>query len=161
MVFGIVIPHVTGLEVFVHQFSDLNSYQAVVDGYIEPVSIPEAGLTIFANEEGKVRNLPINRRATCLWWLLSRSARGNDVLVGDVAIVGSRGGSGSTSDVSPDFIELLLETPSYRVEVRTVAEPNDWYGNQARFDTFFEAAIYGINLAERWTQVCDIRVVAA
>jgi hypothetical protein len=43
-------------------------------------------LTIYANEEGKVHNLPVNRRATCMWWLLSPTVRGSDVLVGDVVI---------------------------------------------------------------------------
>lgn len=161
MVTGIVIPHETRLEVFTHEFTDLTSYQAAVGGYIEPITIQHPRMTLFANEEGKVQNLPVNRRATCLWWLLSPEARGNDILVGDVALVGSRGGSGSTVDLSPDFIELLLETPRYQVEVQTITEPKEWYGNQAQFDTYFEAAVYGINLAERWTQVRDIRVVAA
>jgi hypothetical protein len=161
MVTGIVIPHETRLEVFIHEFTDLSSYQAAVGGYIEPITVQHPRMTLFANEEGKVQNLPVNRRATWLWWLLSPEARGNDILVGDVALVGSRGGSGSTTDLSPDFIELLLETVRYEVEVRTVAEPKKWYGSHALFDTYFEAAIYGINLADRWTQVCDIRVVAA
>lgn len=161
MVTGIVIPHETRLEVFAHEFSDLASYQAAVGGYIEPISIQLPRMTVFANEEGKVQNLPVNRRATCLWWLLSPAARGSDILVGDIALVGSRGGPGSTTDLPTDFLSLLLGTQSYKVEVRTATEPTGWYGNQARFDTFFEAAIYGINLAERWTQVCDVRVVAA
>ena len=161
MVTGIVIPHETRLEVFAHEFSDLTSYQAAVGGYIEPITIQRPRMTLFANEEGKVRNLPVNRRATCLWWLLSPEARGNDILVGDVALVGSRAGSGSTTDLPADFLDLLLAVQSFKIEVRTVSEPKEWHGNQARFDTFFEAAIYGINLAERWTQVRDIRVVAA
>ena len=160
MVTGIVIPHETRLEIFTHEFSDLASYQAAVGGYIEPVTIERPRMTIFANEEGKVQQLPINRRATYLWWLHSPSVRGHDILVGDVALIGSRGGAGSTTSLPADFIELLLETASYRIEVRTITEPKDWYGNQARFETYFEAGIYAINLAERWSQVRDVRVVA-
>ncbi len=161
MVTGIVIPHETRLEIFTHEFSDLASYQTAVGGYIEPVTIERPRMTLFANEEGKVRQLPINRRATCLWWLLSPDVRGHDILVGDVALIGSRGGAGSTIDLPVDFIELLLETRSYKIEARTVADPKDWYGSQARFETYFEAGTYGSDLAARWTQVRDIRVVAA
>jgi hypothetical protein len=87
----------------------------------------------------------------------------NDILVGDVALVGSRAGSGSMTDLPIDFLSLLLATQRYRIEIRTVAEPKEWYGNQARFDTFFQATIYGVDLADRdrWTEVCDVRVVAA
>lgn len=161
MVTGIVIPHETRLEIFTHEFSDLASYQAAVGGYIEPVTIERPRMTIFANEEGKVRQLPINRRATYLWWLHSPSVRGHDMLVGDVALIGSRGGAGSTISLPADFIELLLETASYKIEVRTADEPKSWYSNQREFDTYFEAAIYALNLLERWTQVRDVRVVAA
>ena len=161
MVTGIVIPHETRLEIFTHEFSDLASCQAAVGGHIEPISIERPRMTLFANEEGKVRQLPVNRRATCLWWIQSPRARGNDILVGDVALVGSRGGAGSSTDLPADFIKLLLETASYKIEVQTVSEPKDWCGNQARFETYFEAGLYAINLAKRSTQVHDIRVVAA
>jgi hypothetical protein len=115
---------------------------------------------MYANEEGKVRQLPVNRRATCLWWLLHPEMRGRDILVGDVALVGSRGRPSSTTDLPSEFIELLLETKSYRIEVQTITEPKGWYGNQARFETYFEAGIYAINLAERWIQVGNVRVIA-
>ena len=161
MVTGIVIPHETRLEIFTHEFTGLTSYQAAVGGYIEPVTIEQPRMTIFANEEGTVHQLPINRRATCLWWLLSPSARGHDILVGDIALVGSRGGARSTTDLPSDFVELLFETKHYKIEVQPVTEPKAWFGNQARFETYFEAAIYALDLQERWTQICDVRVVAA
>ena len=161
MVTGIVIPHETRLEIFTNEFSDLASYQAAVGGYIEPVYLEQVHLTIFANEEGKVQQLPINRRATYLWWLHSPSVRGHDILVGDVALIGSRGGAGSTTSLPADFIELLLKTASYKIEVRTADEPKSWYSNQREFDNYFEATIYALNLLERWSQVRDIRVVSA
>ncbi len=161
MVTGIVIPHETRLEVFTQEFTDLTSYQAAVGGYIEPITIQHPPMTLFANEEGKVRNLPVNRSATCLWWLLSPEARGNDILVGNVVLVGTCAASGSTIDVPAEFLYLLMSAQSLKVEVRTISEPTEWCGNEARFDTFFEAAFYGIDLAKRWTRVCDIRVVAA
>jgi hypothetical protein len=112
MVFGIVIPHETRLEVFVKTFTDLASYRAAVGGYIEPISIQRPRMTLFANEEGKVRNLPVNRRATCLWWLLCPEARGVEILVGDVALVGSRSGSGRRTSSGPEqFTRSLFVQP--------------------------------------------------
>ena len=104
--------------------------------------------------------MEIQRYNFTLWWLHSPGVRGHDILVGDVALIGSRGGAGSTTSLPADFIELLLETANYKIEVRTITEPKDWYGNQARFETYFEAGIYAINLVERWSQVQDVRVVA-
>ena len=76
-----------------------------------------------------------------------------------MALVGSRGGTGSTTDLPRYFVELLLRTPRYKIEVQTASEPKAWFGNSARFGTYFEASIYAINLAERWIQVRDVRVV--
>ena len=160
MVTGIVIPHETRLEIFTHEFSDLASYQAAVGGYIEPVTIERPRMTIFANEEGKVYKLPINRRATRLWWLLSPTVRGLDMLVGDIVLIGSHRGRGSTNDVPQSFMQLLMKTRSYKIEVQTVEDPA-WYGNENSFDNYFEAAIYALNLLERWTTATDVRVVEA
>ena len=152
---------VAGLALPTSATRHLASYQTAVGGYIEPVTVERPRMTIFANEEGKVRQLPINCRATCRWWMQSPRARGNDLLAGDVALVGSRGGAGATTDLPRGFIELLLATPRYKIEVQTDAEPKDWFDNQMRFKNYFEACRYGFKLAERWIQVRDIRVVAA
>ena len=57
-------------------------------------------------------------------------------------------------------MQLLMETRSYKIEVQTVEDPA-WYGNENSFDNYFEAAIYALNLLERWSQVRDVRIVAA
>lgn len=161
MVTGIVIPHETNIQVFAHEFTGLTSYQTAVGGYIEPVQIEHPPMTIFANEEGKMQRLPVNRRATCLWWLLSPSARGQDVLVGDIALVGTLANRSSEIDLPPEFVGLLTRTANFKIEVQTEFEPWNWLSNQARFASYFDAAIYAINLAGRWTQIRDIRVVEA
>lgn len=161
MVTGIVIPHETRVAVFEHQFGVLADYQAAVGGYIEPIYVAAAQLTIFANEEGKVRQLPVNRRATCMWWLLRPDMRGVDVLVGDVALIGSKRGHGSSTELPADLTKLILHTSQFRVEVRTVGDPAHWYEDGDYFEDYFEAAIMAINLQERWTQICEVRVTAA
>ena len=60
MVIGIVIPHEIRVAFFAHQFGALEDYQAAVGGYVEPVYLADARLTIYVNEEGKVRQLPVS-----------------------------------------------------------------------------------------------------
>jgi hypothetical protein len=63
----------------------LDEWQRLVDGYIEMVTLPD-GRVFVVNEEGKLRGLPMNRRATALWYEAVPAARGVDVLVGDVVL---------------------------------------------------------------------------
>lgn len=41
----------------------------------------------FCNEEGKLRELPLNGMATIQWYTDTPSMRGRDVLVGDVIVI--------------------------------------------------------------------------
>jgi hypothetical protein len=67
----------------------LEELQAAVGGYIEGVNITKydgEDAVAFCNEEGKLKRLPMNQKATRAW----RDALGfepGDILVGDVAIV--------------------------------------------------------------------------
>lgn len=68
----------------------LDELQKWVGGYIEAVPYWEAHLgkpaVVYCNEEGKLDGLPLNQRATGLWWsVLGQPV--DDVLVGDVVIV--------------------------------------------------------------------------
>jgi hypothetical protein len=161
MITGIVIPHDAASPITEEPFDGLADYQKAVGGYVELVHISEPKLTIYANEEGKVYGLPINRRATCMWWLLAPESRGLDLLVGNVVVIGAQRGPNSSTEVSPDFRGLLLETTIYKVELRTVQSKTRWFSNEIHFNTYFEAAIYAIDLMERWSAVRDIRVIPA
>ena len=44
----------------------LKAAQAFVGGYVEMITFPNDDILIF-NEEGKLRNLPLNPEATALW----------------------------------------------------------------------------------------------
>lgn len=48
------------------EFAMLDAYQAAVDGWIEAVDVPNLGITIYVNEEGVLRHLPFNPRASIL-----------------------------------------------------------------------------------------------
>lgn len=70
--------------------NDLEMLQSMVDGPIELLPLSDTA-EIVCNEEGKLRNLPANRRIT------------NDVLAGRFIIVGNHGGEHFTSITSEDI----------------------------------------------------------
>ena len=156
---GIVIPHDADEPLRIMQFTKLEDYQNAVGGWIEFVQIESPRLDIIANEEGKVHGLPINKRATVMWWLLVPELNRVDALVGDIILTGARGSA--QVDVPEDFRTLLLDTASYKYEVQAYGEAGHWSGNAMRFESYFEAAVNGLNLKERWTAAEKIRVVAA
>jgi hypothetical protein len=77
--------------------------QRAVGGYIEAVAFED--LILYCNEEGKIRGLPANARATALWHHLAGGPTG-DVLMGDVLVVG-RDATPDTIGLRPDQIESI------------------------------------------------------
>ena len=71
---------------------DLQELHNILGGYIEPVPHwewhNEQPCVVWCNEEGKLRDLPVNDRATLMWWnVLGGKPPGGDYLVGNVVIV--------------------------------------------------------------------------
>jgi len=60
--------------------NDLSFFQSIVGGYIEGISVTE-NVTMYCNEEGKIKKLPINNLAT--WYVKSRR-QFDDYICGDV-----------------------------------------------------------------------------
>ena len=82
----------------------LELFHNAVDGYIEAVSLPD-GLLMYANEEGLLRQLPANPKAT----LLVHMCRGPfPTLVGDVIVVGFDG-SPDAVGIDDKWIPMLSE----------------------------------------------------
>jgi hypothetical protein len=140
---------------------DLSGMQAAVGGFIEVVDLGPLTASLIVNEEGKLMKLPINRRATLLFWLLFPSIRGRDVIAGDAIIVGHPDNQGNTTDAPKEVVDLLFETKSYKAEFQTYDDPNKFNGNMRRFEDYFEAANYALLKAQSWTSVERTRVVAA
>ena len=79
---NVVLLHTNGDEETV-QISDLEEMQALVGGYIEMLRAASADYCMVINEEGKLKNLPINEIATAMAredFLIFP----NDVVVGNV-----------------------------------------------------------------------------
>jgi hypothetical protein len=91
----IIIPADDAQEIRVREAEKaprLQELQDICDGYIEAVPhwVEHEGMrcVVYCNEEGKMRDLPLNRRATLLWYA-ALGTPVDDVLCGDIAIVAS------------------------------------------------------------------------
>lgn len=105
---AILIPVEGDVEAMEYDRKDgLKTLQDAVGGWIEAVEA-DSQTTLWINEEGKLEGLPINKRATLLWWTLMPAARGYDVLVGDVVVTGGTDSHGNTLSVVKRVKEMLL-----------------------------------------------------
>ncbi|GAA3322680.1 DUF3846 domain-containing protein [Paeniglutamicibacter sulfureus] len=110
MVKGIFFPAGEQYDIEVRKYEKLIDYQGDVDGLIEASDIARPDATIFSNEEGLLRRLDINRRASLVLWLHNSRNRGHTALRGDVVIIGRPDADGATQDVPDELIELLFNT---------------------------------------------------
>lgn len=79
----------------------------LVGGWLEVLNLPtEPASHLYCNEDGKVRDLPINMPATALATFLGWHPRAGDVLRGTVVFLGNGGGhSGEEADVPAVVVE--------------------------------------------------------
>lgn len=144
---------ITELEVF-----KLEDYQAAVGGWIEPVDVPDLGVTIYVHEEGLIMRLPFNSRVTFLWWHFVPEARQKAMLVGPALVVGLPDRNGESTDIPAPVVEMIGRPGLWRVELKTHGDPK-WYRNQATYTDYFEAVVWAMVTLERWAQAEDTRVV--
>lgn len=144
---------ITALEVF-----DLQDYQAAVGGWIEPVDLPELGITIYVHEEGLVLGLPFNPRTSFLWWFYVPTARQKAMRVGPALVVELPDRNGDSTDIPAHVAEMLAGTGLWQVEAH-VPGIEEWYRSLETHGDYFEALVYAMVLMERWAEVDDVRVV--
>jgi hypothetical protein len=89
---------------------DLRAMQAAVGGYIELIRLSE-NLLMYVNEEGMLRNMPHNPRATALLVTFAQMQEtflplGGDDLRGDVFLIGDDGGP-DNAPIPEQWVEWL------------------------------------------------------
>jgi hypothetical protein len=154
---GIVIPVDMDAPLQLREFTRLEDYQAAVGGYIEPIDLAELNSTLYLNEEGKPRGLTFNPRATFFWWFWQPTARNTDMLYGDAVLIGIPDEDGETTAVPTALSQVLLHDGKFKVMVKTFGDPK-WYTNQLEIDDYFEAAVWGMMLLERWANAEKVRI---
>ena len=158
MVQGIVIPAEAEKPLEQHEFASLEDYQAAVGGWIEAVDLLDLGVTIYVNEEGLMRHMPFNSRASFLWWYHVPAARQKTMLVGDAVLVGLPDRNGDSIDLASEVRDRLLSPSRYRVEVR-LAGASEWRRNPASFPDYLEALVWAMVLLERVPGAIVVRVL--
>ena len=138
MVQGIIIPADNTAPLTASRLDSLENYMRAVGGWIEAVDIPDLGVTLYVNEEGLIRDLPFNRRATFLWRFHVRQAR-NARLVGDVAVVGLTDDEGENTELPSDLRRRLLKPGVYRVRTREQGKTR-WHEEPIDRDDYLERA---------------------
>ncbi len=146
MVQGIIIPAANTAPLRTQSLDSMEDYQQAVGGWFEAVDIPDLGVTMYVNEEGLIRDLPFNRRATFLWRFHVPQAR--DVrLVGDVAVVGLTDDESESTDLPIELGRRLLEPGVYRVRTREVGQAQ-WHEEPIDRDDYLETVIWAALLLE-------------
>jgi hypothetical protein len=138
--------------------TDLNAYQALVGGPIESIDLENPSASLYLNEEGKLRRLPHNVRATHILWAHNERLRLRDRVVGDAFIAGPVDRRAANTAVPRFYVDLLLPVERFRVEVLARGE-HRWAANKLEFDTRELAFAYANDLWQRWTLADKLRVV--
>lgn len=118
MVTGVHVPARITHPVAVREFNDLADYQAGVGGMIEAVDLRLIDVTMYVNEEGLMRGLEFNPRATMLWWYWVPAARQKAMLAGDVVLVGWQDGEGNSTDLPEQMLAIFTRSEAFRIEVQ-------------------------------------------
>lgn len=141
---AIIIPASQDEMITVADLIDITQYQDVVGGYVEPIPFDDEGNTLFVNEEGKLRHLQLNVRASLLWHVSIAPNAMHEVLCGDVALVGPHDQDGKILDLAGSLIDLLLATPLYAVEFHPKRD-GAWTRIGPTFDDYFVASMWGLS----------------
>lgn len=157
MVKGLFVPIGDIAPIEPREFNGLDDYQSAVGGWIEPVDSPSLGVTIYVNEEGLIRQLPLNARATFLWWFHVPAARQKAILVGDAVIVGLPDSRGDSTDVPEAVLNLTASGRRWRIEYLTDSDAR-WRQGDVGHDDVWEAMVWGMMLLERSPEVKNVRL---
>lgn len=144
------------MAVEVREFEGLAHYQEAVGGWIEPIEIPALGICLYLNEEGRLRKLPFNPRATFLAWFHLPELRQRVMLFGAAVIVGAADEQGETTDVPGDIEHVLDPGAQFSLEVR-VGSASEWHRHPGALG-YFDAAVLAMVVAERSPLPTEIRI---
>jgi hypothetical protein len=158
---GIVIPVSESEPIVRRDFGEFTDYQEVIGGYFQPVELLTPEATIYVDDEGKLKGLEVNRRATLLVWMHNPAFRERDVICGPAVLIGAPDDEGDTQDVPQSLDDLLFDTLAYKVEVQTVDNKDAWNTNSKRYTDWVEAYNAALRLAASWMAVEQVRVVPA
>lgn len=158
---GIVIPadEEQPIKLVEVEGGNYREFQKHVGGNFDAINIERPEASIFIHDEGKIIGLPLNRRASVVLWVHNKRFRHVDAIMGDALLIGAPDDVGDTQGIPEELINLFLETDEWKYEVQ-VYDEQGWHGNQITFNEVFDAYDDALVLADRWSKVEEIRIVA-
>lgn len=88
---------------------DYRLIQGLIGGLFDVVEVPDHDASFFVDDEGLIKCLPVNNRATFLVWELWFQAHVNTViLVGNVLVLGKPDEEGNTTSAPQELIDEVL-----------------------------------------------------
>jgi hypothetical protein len=147
MVRGVLIPAADSHDLTAYEAVELEDYQRAVGGGIEAVDLPPFDSTLFVNEEGLLRGLPFNRRATFLWWFHVPSVRNQARLVGDALLVGLPDEAGEMTDLPDGALRSLLSDELWGLELRD-GPTEAWSRDPSGEQSYIEAVVWSVLVSE-------------
>jgi hypothetical protein len=142
----IVIPHNKELPLTKTEFVSVDDFEMAIGGRVEHIYLRRQSLLIYTSQSGKARHMPVNKRATALWWLLDQENTGQATIVGDVVIVGTLGRN-FAADIPPEFVDLVMKARKYKVFVAVTSQASNWLEIPDKFDDYFDAALCAVKVA--------------
>lgn len=179
MVTAVFIPADTDLDMEVREVEQVEDLQSAVGGWFEPIDVHFLGLTIYVNEEGRVRRMPFNARASFLWWY---HAPNQDLamLMGDAIVVGKPNKAGDDTSVPTDLVERFTKEQQFalmlRIDGESVSLSNPasklasivqpmihgdpgWVLSAVCYDDYWSALVWAQVLLERWPDTLGSKVL--
>ncbi|MGW6120471.1 DUF3846 domain-containing protein [Nocardia sp. NPDC055165] len=160
---GIVIPsnhEVSPTRVEIDR-GDIRKFQEIVGGRFEAVDTISPPATMWLNDEGLINGLPMNHRSTMFVWAGDSDLRNLQWYCGDVLITGLPDADGNATSVPDELLKLVFEYQVFKTQVQTFGDPDEWAGNNMLFTSYWIALATVVDLALRWTQVKEVRVIKA
>lgn len=158
---GVVIPADEGQPIYTEEFQDYLDYQRNVGGVFQVLDLDTIKASLFINEEGKLLKLPGNRRATYLWWAsISAYVIGDDVLSGDVVLIGLPDDDGDTQSLSDELVYLFTKTDQFKVEFGRAKDDATRISAET-LPNVTEAYEYACIIRQRFPDVTYTKVVPA
>ena len=158
MVTGLIIPASATAPIREIDTSQGNSIARAVDGFMEAVDIEPLGITVYVNEEGLLRHLPFNSRATFLWWYHVPWMRHRDRLVGDAVIVGMPDSDGADTEIPEDARRFIESRAQFRRE-QLMIDTDGWQIDSTVYDDLWEALADAMVFLNVFPGIADVRVV--
>lgn len=162
MIKAVVVPSGIDLAAYVVDIdpADVYAYRRYIGGgelaYLELTSWRTR---MYVDRSGDLRVKSLNARATSLAWLAQKNTQHRPMLAGGALLTGELGGHGQDTSLPAEILTLFTHRGLFAIEAM-LHRDDRWMSNSYQYPGWYEAVREAVNMADRWEQFRDVRVVA-